>query len=137
MIAKAAGMPPLTFMEGFYNWTEITLDEVKTAVDTLGFEERNKWASDLLQALYQPGNLPIKWSSLQPSPLHILLNHSDCDGIIESAHCAAIADALEALLPKLPDGDGGGHIGDWREKTRQFILGLRRAAEAGEDVDFH
>lgn len=44
---------------------------------------------------------------------------------------------LKELLPLLLEGDGGGHIGDWREKTQTFIDGLMRAHEAGEDVEFH
>lgn len=77
------------------------------------------------------------WPSPDTEPLVHLLNHSDCDGQIESQHCAAIADRLAALIPGLPEGDGGGHIGDWREKTQTFIDGLRLAAELGENVDFH
>lgn len=48
-----------------------------------------------------------------------------------------LADRLAELLPKLPEGDGGGHIGHWREKTQTFIDGLRLAASRGEDVEFH
>ncbi len=33
--------------------------------------------------------------------------------------------------------DGGGHIGDYVEKTKTFIDGLRRAHDAGEPVLFH
>ena len=33
----------------------------------------------------------------------------------------------EALLP---DEEAGGHIGRWREKTQQFVDGLRAAASA-------
>ena len=32
---------------------------------------------------------------------------------------------------------GGGHIGNWRAKTRAFVDGLRLAASRGEDVEFH
>lgn len=71
-------------------------------------------------------------------PLWSLLAHSDCDGEIATADCAPLADALEKLLPALKNaGDGGGHIGDYETKTRQFITGLRAAASAGESVDFH
>ena len=73
----------------------------------------------------------------ESDPLTKLLSHSDCDGEIASADCDPLADRLTELLPLLPEGDGGGHIGDWREKTQRFIDGLRRAAAAGEDVEFH
>jgi hypothetical protein len=82
-------------------------------------------------------SLPIKWDCLKPSALHLLLYHSDCEGELDWQDCNAIANALKALLPKLPNGDCGGHIGNWRDTTAQFIAGLRRAAEAKENVEFH
>jgi hypothetical protein len=123
-------------MEGFYNWTDITHEEASAAVQALGFAQEHEWARDLLSAFYCGGNLPIKWECLKPSPLQSLLYHSDCDGDIPASECAGIADALEAVLPALPGGDGGGHIGDWREKTQTFIAGLRLAAKRGEKVEF-
>lgn len=79
----------------------------------------------------------MEWEALPPDPLHVLLNHSDCDGEIRWQDCGPLADRLSELLPLLPDGDAGGHIGFWREKTQQFIDGLREAFEAKEDVEFH
>ncbi len=79
----------------------------------------------------------VKWETLRPDPLYALLSHSDCDGEIAPDDCAKIADRLEELLPKLPEGDAGGHIGYWREKTKQFIDGCRAASAAGEPLDFH
>jgi len=71
-------------------------------------------------------------------PLTVLLNHSDCDGEILSVDCTPLADRLEELLPALKlAGEGGGHIGSYEKKTTQFIMGLRDAAAAGEDVRFH
>ena len=91
---------------------------------------------DLMQMQNYGGNVP--WAKLGKDPLIILLNHSDCDGIIEAKDCAPLADRLEELLPALREaGDGGGHIGGYAEKTQQFIDGLRLAASEGEDVDFH
>ena len=81
--------------------------------------------------------LPIKWECLKPSALHELLYHSDCDGEIPPDHCGAIADELEKLIPLLPDEEAGGHIGNWRTKTEQFVSGLRAAAISGEPLDFH
>ncbi len=78
----------------------------------------------------------IPWSNLNTNPLHELLSHSDCDGDIPHGNCAAIADKLDELLPKLVGEDGGGHIGSYVERTQQFIDGLRHAADAGEDVEF-
>lgn len=81
-------------------------------------------------------NFMGKWEKWPDDPLVILLAHSDCEGKIPREHCLALAVRLEALLPNLPKGDGG-DIDYWRDKTRQFITGLRQAAELGEDVDFH
>lgn len=120
-IAEVAGMPPLSLMEGF------------------GPDEQFWWrfrpesldhAKDLLRSL------PIKWSALKSDPLHVLLSHSDCDGEISHADCLPIAERLREILPMMPSGDGGGHIGNWRDKTKSFIDGLLRANEAGEDVKF-
>jgi hypothetical protein len=81
--------------------------------------------------------LPIKWESLPPSPLYELLYHSDCEGEIEWEKCGPIADALEALIPKMKNDDAGGHIGLWKAKTQQFVDGLRLAHSRKENVDFH
>lgn len=78
-----------------------------------------------------------EWPSADAEPLVHLLNHSDCDGVIEWQHCAALANRLEALLPLLPKEPDGGHIGDWRECTQKWIDGLRDADRCREDVEFH
>lgn len=75
-------------------------------------------------------------SMQEDDPLRMLLEHSDCDGQIFPEEAIPLADRLEALLPMLPDGDGGGHIGNWKSKTQMFVDGLRRAAAAGEVVEF-
>jgi len=77
-----------------------------------------------------------EWDAVPSDPLIILIAHSDCEGVIHPQHAALLADRLEELLPLL-DGDGGGHIGNYREKTEQFIKGLRAAVALGEDVEFH
>jgi len=69
----------------------------------------------------------LSWAPYKSDALSVLLNHSDADGFIPAKECARLADRLEELLPLL-QGEGGGHIGDWREKTQTFIDGLRLAA---------
>lgn len=81
-----------------------------------------KWP-DSAKPIYE--GLPISWESLKPSPLHILLSHSDCDGEISPTDCAAIADELEKLLPELTD-EVGGHIDSYRKVTERLDL-LNRA----------
>jgi hypothetical protein len=120
-IAEVAGLPPLMLMEGYY--TENAAGDPLYGIDLFGAEHLRK-------------RLPIRWDSLKPDPLHILLTHSDCDGEIAWRDCKPIADRLTELLPLL-EGDGGGHIGDYRAKTQQFIDGLRLAHKKKQNVDFH
>lgn len=124
-IARIAGIP-LELMEGFYG---PKINEIALA----GFAGKN--AEPLMEMVAR--NCPIKWAALKPDPLHVLLSHSDCDGEIAPNDCAKIADRLEEIIPQLPAGDGGGHIGNWRDKTRTFIDGCRAAAAAKEPLDFH
>jgi hypothetical protein len=134
MIAKVAGLPPLELMEGFYSPQKPTESYMPSTI----YLDPN--ASELARNCIQrieDGGLPIKWDALKPSPLFELLYHSDCDGEIPASSCGPIADELEKLLPLLPEGEGGGHIGIWRNKTQQFIDGLRAAAAANEPLGFH
>ena len=129
-LAEVAGLPPLELMEGFY----ARLYPRESSLPTLyhsGPSGTHEWLRGIDE------RLPIKWECLKPDPLHELLHHSDCEGEIAAEACGPIADSLERLLPLLPSGDGGGHIGLWHEKTQQFIDGLRRAAAANEPLDFH
>lgn len=119
-IAKQAGIP-LQLMEGYYR---------DDCIRILRECDRD----DMRRLLI---GVPIPWESLAPDPLHALLNHSDCDGSIRWQDCEPIARRLKDLIDKLPRGDGGGHIRDWRETTQEFIDGLMRAHEAREDVEFH
>lgn len=88
-------------------------------------------------------NLEGKWEAIphnihgEADPLLILLAHRDESGWIFTRDCGPLADRLEELLPQLSIELNQGHIGDWREKTRKFIDGLRAADAAGEDVEFH
>lgn len=80
--------------------------------------------------------LPLSWAALSPDPLHVLLHHSDCDGIIEVKYLKGLAERLEQILPLLPDEDAGGHIRNWREKTQTFIDGCWAAYESDEPLEF-
>lgn len=126
-IAEVAGLPPLRMMEGFWVRGMAPYDPATLIHD-------RPTAKEAVDRFTE--GLPIKWDSLKPDPLHILLQHSDCDGEIAAEHCGPIADSLEKLLPLL-DGDDGGHVGLYREKTETFIKGLRLAAERKEPLDFH
>ena len=68
--------------------------------------------------------VPIPWDSLPPHPLHILINHSDCDGSIHWRKAKRLAEALEALEPTPWSAAG------------QFAKGLRRAYAEKKSVLF-
>ena len=134
-IAEVAGLPPLELMRGFFvpfSDEPLRLPTLYHGIDT--GKPRPLTEPHLAELNSQ---LPINWECLNPSPLHELLYHSDCDGEIPANRCGPIADELEKLIPNLPDGEDWGHIGNWRDKTAQFIKGLREAAEANEPLEFY
>lgn len=128
-IAKCLGIP-LTLMEGFYqdkgSFDPFCLSKSMLKPYNLALQEIN----DAFE------HFPLLWDAFKPNPLHELLYHSDCDGIIEWEKCPAIADELEKLLPELEGKDLGGHIGNLAEKTRVFIAGLRLAHSKQENIEF-
>ena len=106
-IAQIAGYPPLRQMQGFGGY------------------------------MGEPEGI-IDWDSMTNKPLNYLLSHSDCDGHIPPVMCGKIADELEKLLPLLKsEPDQMGHIGNWVDKTKQFIEGLRLANTEKENLEFH
>ena len=78
-----------------------------------------------------------EWDQTPADPLIVLIAHSDCEGVIHPEQAKPLANRLEELLPGLDEGESGGHIWSMREVTERFIEGLRAAADAGEDLDFH
>ena len=73
--------------------------------------------------------------------LHAFLAHSDCEGELSPATCAAVADDLERLLPRMEalQWESRGHIaarGGFLAVVRAFIGGCRAAAAAGEPLTF-
>jgi hypothetical protein len=82
--------------------------------------------------MFEEKNFQGEWDSIPgDDPLMFLLVHSDCDGVIHPQHGVHLADRMEQLLPLLDDG-----VYRVRENTERFIDGLRKAATAGEDVEF-
>lgn len=126
-LAEVVGIP-LDLMEGHYSdGDDYLYAGIVPGSNTSILASRMK----AMEAL-----LPLKWGLLKPDILHELLHHSDCDGELAPEICEPLANRLEELLPLL-NGDGGGHIGNYREKTQKFINGLRLAASLGEAVEFH
>lgn len=114
-LARKAGIP-VELMEGWF--------------DMRSFDDLPKYPK--LSYMSYAELLPIKWSALRPDPLHVLLDHSDCDGEIAVADLLPLADRLEELVPGLNDARW-----PWLEgATREFIVGLRRAAASGDPVVF-
>lgn len=71
----------------------------------------------------------------QSVPINVLMNHSDCDGAIPAEVCGPLADALQSLMERrMPES---GLYDEKRPATQRFIAGLRRAAAAGEPVEFY
>lgn len=99
----------------------------------------NGWKYDTIMLDWghiTPKQLMGEWEATPNDPLIVLFAHSDCEGSIYPDQARPLADALEAIMPKL-SGDYGGHIGDISDKTRTFIDGLRKAVAANEPVEFH
>lgn len=130
-IAEVAGFPPLELMEGFYD------KERNNPLVLLNYKYPNGDELEMSTLRRIEKRLPIKWGLFENHPLVPLLTHSDCDGDISYGNCKRIADALEKLLPLLPDENGGGHIGNWRDKTQQFIDGCRLAYSKKQKLGFH
>jgi len=129
-LATVAGLPPLELMEGFFS-----KDQAVTGNPFyLSYESDKRSGYDGGESIWS--RLPIRWQCLKPDPLYLLLYHSDCEGDLDWKDCRAIADSLEKLISKLPKGDGGGHIGNWRDTTSKFAKGLRAAHKAKENVEF-
>ncbi len=76
----------------------------------------------------------VAWGSLEPDIIHVLLNHSDCDGEIPAGACGPLAQRLEQVFVqscarRAPLWEHG--------KLSQFINGLWLAHRQGESVEFH
>jgi len=91
--------------------------------------------ADLPWERFELKNYEGEWDTPPDDPLLILLVHSDCEYRIPAEYCEHIANRIERLIPLLPL-EGVGHLAHPQEKATQFVEGLRRAAAAGEDVEF-
>jgi hypothetical protein len=121
-LAEAAGYTGHKSASGTGYTPDIDWGDIES---TIGHDLNGKWPA-----------IPVRPSG-KPDPLIILLAHSDCGGELHWEFCGALADRLEELLPELDKlEDDNGHIGNWREKTEQFIAGLREAHKAKENVEF-
>lgn len=136
-LAKAAGLPPLELMDGFFASRHSSNTSNPTLPPPFAMDEKFKttgdWGLDELEE-----SLPILWGALRPDPaLYALLHHSDCEGEIPWEICGDMADRLEELLPKLEEDSPENPHKMWRKRTTQFIEGLRLAYSLKENIDFH
>lgn len=100
----------------------------------------NEWRREIAKAAGMPPlndmvgfGGSIEWDTLEPNDIHILLNHSDCDGEISWQDCKLVADALTNLLDKLPDASIYFSV---KRKAKQFIAGCILAYESKENLEF-
>ena len=128
-VAKAAGLPPLTLMEGFYYEGGVQGDPFFMLSQHFKDDDNNIW-----QIKEMKESFPIKWSSLKRNPLHKLLYHSDCDGSIYKRDCLPIAKALEKIIHLIPKHEE--ECMCERVKTQKFIDGLKLAHKNNEKVTF-
>lgn len=70
----------------------------------------------------------IFWEDIPYDDLHILINHSDCDGVIEHKDCLKLADRMKEIIPQLEE--------EYKDRAEQFIEGLLLAHDQNEDVEF-
>ena len=86
----------------------------------------------------------ISFNTRSYDPLTLLINHSDCEGILEWQQCNKIAERLESLIPLIMIRIG--QTADIEERndlyynirlTERFINGLRDAFHSHEDVEFY
>ncbi len=70
------------------------------------------------------------WDNVN-SPLVPLLNHSDCDGYLDSYECAEVVDRLAEIVAEWPENDYD------RRSAEALISGMRHCAEHGCSMAFH
>lgn len=95
--------------------------------------------AELPWEMFRQENYQGDWSNgpAVEDPLLYLIVHSDIEGVIHPEEGRHLAARLEQIMPLLDESGGGPQIRSMTATTRQFIDGLRRAALAGEDVEFH
>ena len=97
-------------------------DYREALADAAGYDLEKLWGLD-----WPDGSEAGKWPVLPHDPLVVLLQHSDCDGVIPWDVCGELAERLAGLS-----------VSDqWVPFVARFVDGLREAHALSEDVDFH
>ena len=138
-LAEQIGIP-LELMEGFYYE-----DDSSNPFKLLDYKYPKGDELEMAALKRLRKKLPLKWSSFKPNPLHILLNHSDCDGYINWRDCGKIANELKKFLSvidndnnlsKSPNIERGVYDGMYKA-TERFMNGCQLAFSKKEKLDFH
>lgn len=90
---------------------------------------------DQSQWYYQKSVVPEEYRA----GMTLFLGHSDCDGTFTPAEAEAVAGFLEWFAPRMTE-DATGHLGRFgfmSDVAWHFADGCRRAAAAGETVEFY
>ena len=72
----------------------------------------------------------ITWDSIPYDPIHLLLDHSDCEGELSSEECQAVAPRLRVLIAPWPDNDR------YRIAGYKLAAAMDEAAAANESLEF-
>ncbi len=109
-----------------------------------GYVSFNTWRTEVARAAGFPDLNDMEgyggeteWLHYRNDALVHLLHHSDCDGEIAWQNCEAIADRLEEILPSMQGFPGSFALDLYRTWTKRFVAGLRVAAAAQENIEFH
>lgn len=109
----------------FSDWREFIAEKCNIDLNKMeGFSDRNYGDPNL-----KIGDIP--WSSLPPDDIHLLLDHSDCDGEITWIDAGKIARRLNEILAAMKPDD------KWYGKTQQFMYGCHEAEGKRESIEFH
>ena len=109
-----------------FNWWR---DEVARIADV-------QFTDEVFDAM-PDGALYGRWPETPDEPLWVLLAHSDCEGAIYPAQALPLAARLQELVPALEQAEAEASHRGLVARTLRFINGLRKAAAAGEAVEFH
>jgi hypothetical protein len=98
---------------------------------------RAAWGVDLFTAYNDETQFAVLLSDHADDPIMPLINHSDCDGILQCDNLLSLAERLDALAPKLDTGPNPQvRLEPFSSAARKFAAGCRAAHAAGEDVVF-
>lgn len=98
---------------------------------------RVAWGVDLYAAYCDEKLFDALLKAHGDDPLMHLINHSDCDGEIETDVQLALAERLEQLAPLLDTGvNPQVRSMLFSDAARQFAKGLREANASGEAMEF-